>query len=592
MNRILEKKNIVHILKICWGYLSPTRKRQLNYLFILTIISSFTELVSLSAIYPFLSFLVDPTYIKKYPIIKNVADLLNIRSNEQLLIGFTTLYLISIVIAAIIKIFFTYYSYRISAITVSELGAKAYKKTINRSYSYHLLNNSNSLLTTIVKDIDDIIYNVFIPITQLISGVILNLSVIILLLYINLSLTIFSLLFIGLFYFLATKYTSNKISILSKVNLSNSQYITKLVQETLGSISEIILSNNQNYYYKKYSEKDISHRKNIAMGTVISIMPKLIIEPLGILSLAIIGFYLVNTDGLQTAIPTLGLISFCVIKVLPYSQRIFEGITSPRLAKSKLLNLLKILQESEEYDLNKNQVSKESKLNFHKLELKDIKFRYSVESPMVLGNLNLEIFKGDKIGIVGRTGSGKSTIVNIVNGLLKPSYGDILINEINLYSNENIKSNLIQSWQKSIIYVPQNIFLSDCTIAENIALGLNIHDIDYEKIEKVTKISQLTNDIEKGKFTLHTLVGERGIRLSGGQKQRIGIARALYKESKFILLDEATSALDNSTEGLIMESIKDFDPQITILVIAHRINTLKYCNKIFELNDGVLLRKA
>ena len=135
----------------------------MNYLFILTLISSFTELVSLSAIYPFLSFLVDPTYIKKYPIITNVADILNIRSNEQLLIGITILYLISIVIATIIKIFFTYYSYRISAITVSELGAKAYKKTINRSYAYHLLNNSNSLLTTIVKDIDDIIYNVFIP---------------------------------------------------------------------------------------------------------------------------------------------------------------------------------------------------------------------------------------------------------------------------------------------------------------------------------------------------------------------------------------------------------------------------------------------
>ena len=592
MNRILEKKNIIDILKISWGYLSPIRKRQLNYLLVLTIINSFTELVSLSAIYPFLSFLVDPTLIRKYPIIKNLADMLNIRSTEQLLIGFTILYLSSIVLAAIIKIFFTYYSYRVSAISVSELGAKAFKKTINRSYSYHLLNNSNSLLTTIAKDIDDIIYYVFIPISQLISGVILNLLVIILLLYINLSLTIFSLLFIGLFYYLATKYSSNKISILSKVNVSNSQYITKLVQETLGSISEIILSNNQNYYIKKYSEIDISHRKNIAKGTVISIMPKLIIEPLGILAIAIIGFYLVNTDGLQTAVPTLGLISYCVIKLLPYSQRIFEGITLPRLAKSKLLNLLKILQESEEFDLNKNQVYKESKLNFHKLELKDIQFRYGFDSPVILGNLNLEILKGDKIGIVGKTGSGKSTIVNIVNGLLKPSYGDVLINNINVYTDENIKSNLIQSWQKSIIYVPQNIFLSDCTIAENIALGQNLCDIDYKKIKKVSKISQLNNDIEKGKFTLNTLVGERGIRLSGGQKQRIGIARALYKESEFILLDEATSALDNTTEGLIMESIKDFDPQITILVIAHRTNTLKYCNKIFELNDGVLLRKA
>ena len=592
MNNIFEKENIFSVLKITWGYLSPIRKRQLNYLFILTIINSFTELVSLSAIFPFLSFLVDPTSIKKYPFFKKIIEILNIRTNDQLLVFLTILFLSSVIIAAIIKIFFSFYSYRIAAAAVSELGSKAYKKTINRSYAYHLLNNSNSLLTTIVKDIDDIIYFVFIPISQLISGITLNLFIITLLLYINLSLTSFSLIFIGSFYFLATKYTSKKLSILSKKNVSNSQYITKLVQETLGSISEIILSNNQNYYFKKYSKRDISHRKNIAKGTVISFMPKLIIEPLGIISIAIIGFYLVNTSELQTAVPTLGLIAYCVIKLLPYSQRIFEGIALPRLAKSKLINLLKILQDSEEFDLNRNQVSNASKLKFYKLELKDIKFRYSVNSPLVLGNLNLEILKGDKIGIIGKTGCGKSTIINIVNGLLKPTCGEILINNSNLYSLENMESNLIQSWQKSIIYVPQNIFLSDCTIAENIALGKNIDDINYEKIQEVSKISQLNNDINKGKFSLNTLVGERGIRLSGGQKQRIGIARALYKESKFILLDEATSALDNSTEELIMEGIKDFDPQITILVIAHRLNTLKYCNKIFELNDGILLRKA
>ena len=151
--------------------------------------------------------------------------------------------------------------------------------------------------------------------------------------------------------------------------------------------------------------------------------------------------------------------------------------------------------------------------------------------------------------------------------------------------------NLIQSWQKNIIYVPQNIFLSDCSIAENIALGKTRDEIDFEKIKKVTKITQLDNDIYKGKFSLQTIVGERGIRLSGGQKQRIGIARALYKESKFILLDEATSALDNITEKLIMEGIKKFDPEISIVIIAHRLNTLKYCSKIYELNNGKLIRK-
>ena len=193
--------------------------------------------------------------------------------------------------------------------------------------------------------------------------------------------------------------------------------MTKLVQETIGSISEIILSNNQNFYNKKFSEVDFSHRKNIAKGSVISIMPKLIIEPLGIIAISMTGFFLVKTDGLQTAIPTLGLISYCIIKLLPYSQRIYEGITLPRLAK-KLINLLKILKESDIFDINQNTNSKQPKLNFEKLELKNIQFRYGNDSPLVLENLNLKIHKGDKIGIVGKTGC-KSTVINIINGLLK-----------------------------------------------------------------------------------------------------------------------------------------------------------------------------
>ena len=256
-----------------------------------------------------------------------------------------------------------------------------------------------------------------------------------------------------------------------------------------------------------------------------------------------------------------------------------------------MINLLKILKESDIFDINQNTNSKQPKLNFEKLELKNIQFRYGNDSPLVLENLNLKIHKGDKIGIVGKTGCGKSTVINIINGLLKPNLGEVLINDLNLYSNKNLDCNLIQSWQKNIIYVPQNIFLSDCSIAENIALGKTRDEIDFEKIKKVSKISQLDNDIYKGKFSLQTIVGERGIRLSGGQKQRIGIARALYKESKFILLDEATSALDNITEKLIMEGIKKFDPEISIVIIAHRLNTLKFCSKIYELYNGKLIRK-
>ncbi len=591
MSRILEKENIYQILKLSWGYLSPIRKRQLNYLFLLTIVNSFAELISISAIYPFLSFLVEPDLVKKYTFIQNIIKTFNITSDDQLLTLVTVLYISSIIISSIIKTFFTFYSYRISAISVSELGSKAFKKTVNRSFSYHLLNNSNLLLTTITKDIDDIITYVFIPISQLISGIILSLFVIGLLLYVNFKLTILSFILIGLFYFLVVKLTSKEIRILSKVNLSNSQYMTKLVQETIGSISEIILSNNQNFYNKKFSEVDFSHRKNIAKGSVISIMPKLIIEPLGIIAISMTGFFLVKTDGLETAIPTLGLISYCIIKLLPYSQRIYEGITLPRLAKAKLINLLKILKESDIFDINQNTNSKQPKLNFEKLELKNIQFRYGNESPLVLENLNLKIHKGEKIGIIGKTGCGKSTVINIINGLLKPNLGEVLINDLNLYSNKNLDCNLIQSWQKNIIYVPQNIFLSDCSIAENIALGKTRDEIDFEKIKKVSKISQLDNDIYKGKFSLQTIVGERGIRLSGGQKQRIGIARALYKESKFILLDEATSALDNITEKLIMEGIKKFDPEISIVIIAHRLNTLKYCSKIYQLNNGKLIRK-
>ena len=280
--------------------------------------------------------------------------------------------------------------------------------------------------------------------------------------------------------------------------------------------------------------------------------------------------------GINSAIPILGVLALGAQRLLPAMQQSYAAYTSIKGARSSLNDVIKLLEQPlPDYA---NQPVPEP-IPFEKgIELDNLSFRYSKESPWVLENINLKLPKGAHIGFVGITGSGKSTLIDIIMGLLLPTSGELLID------NRPVNNINRRAWQVRISHVPQNIYLSDSTIEENIAFGVPKDEIDPLQIKKVTQQAQLTEVIEHLRDGFQTIVGEQGVKLSGGQRQRIGIARALYKNANVIILDEATSSLDNETEQAVMQSIEGLGKEFTIITIAHRLTTLKGCDQIVSLD--------
>ena len=310
-----------------------------------------------------------------------------------------------------------------------------------------------------------------------------------------------------------------------------------------------------------------------------SIYPKYIIESIGIASIALIGFILNNKVGFESAIPSLGALALGSIKMLTLAQKVFEGWSYPQNCKKSLLNIVNLLT----LPLDKKIIYKGNKpLQFESdIQLKNVSFRYQKKYPLVLKDLNLTIKKGQMVGIIGTTGVGKSTILDLIMGLIKPEKGKVFIDGNDL--NDVNYPERILSWQITLEHVPQSIFLVDKTIAENIAFDFALNEIDFKRIREVAKKAEILEFVEKLPNGFHTKVGERGVKLSGGQIQRIGIARALFKESNFLILDEATSALDEATERKVMNNLNTDDKNLTIIIIAHRLNTLKNCDYIYNL---------
>jgi len=285
--------------------------------------------------------------------------------------------------------------------------------------------------------------------------------------------------------------------------------------------------------------------------------------------------------GMVTAIPILGALALGAQRLLPVLQQAYSSYSIIKGSKSSFEDVLKLLDQPLPEYADKP-LSKPISFE-QEIKLTNLSFRYTKDSPWVLKNINLSLEKGSSIGFIGVTGSGKSTLLDIVMGLLPATNGDLIIDQ------QSINGQNRRAWQAHIAHVPQNVYLSDSTIEENIAFGVEKKYIDHQRVREAAQQSQIADLIEQWKEGYQTFVGEQGVRLSGGQRQRIGIARALYKKANILIFDEATSALDNETEGEIMKEINALDQEITILIIAHRLTTLKNCNKIVKLGKNYII---
>jgi len=353
----------------------------------------------------------------------------------------------------------------------------------------------------------------------------------------------------------------------------------------LGGIRDVLIDGTQATYCKVFRLADMSLRRAEANNQIIAQSPRYGVESLSIVLIVVLAYFLSSgEEGVLGALPLLGALAIGAQRMLPMLQQAYSAWSGIRGGQAVLRDALMLLEQPlPEY----SEGTMKAEILFQQsIKLEDIKFRYRGDAPWVLTGVDLEIKKGSCIGFIGTTGSGKSTVLDIIMALLFATEGSIKVDGV-IITNKNHRG-----WQSRIAHIPQAIFLSDASIAENIAFGVPKEDIDHNLVNQAAKQAQIHDTIMNWVGHYNTVVGERGICLSGGQRQRIGIARALYKQADVLILDEATSALDNATEKAVMDAIRDAHKDNTILMVAHRLSTLKGCDQIIELENGAIKRQG
>ena len=459
----------------------------------------------------------------------------------------------------------------------ADISFEIFKRTLYQSYPVHVSRNSSEIVSGISSKTHNIIYQIIMPLLIVASSVIMLLMIFLALLIIQPYVSIIAFGGFGLIYVVIILLTRKKLYNDSLIIGKQSILVVKILQEGLGGIRDVLLDGSQKFYCKIYKEADSSLRKAQSNVVIIGASPRYAIESLSMILIAVLAYLLGKSeDGLKTALPILGSMALGAQRLLPVLQQAYSSFASILGAEGSLEDTLLLLDQPL---LNDNLVLEKVEFKDN-LSINNLFFKYGNDLPYVLRDLNLEIKKGSKVGIIGYTGSGKSTLLDLIMGLLFPSEGNITID------GELLTLEKIRAWQNNISHVPQTIFLADASIMENIAFGISKEEMDFDRITVAAQKAKIHHDIISWEDGYNTQVGERGVRLSGGQRQRIGIARALYKQASFIVFDEATSALDDQTEKGVMDAIESLDKSLTILIVAHRLTTLKNCDTIIEVGKG------
>tara|TARA_Y100000294_G_scaffold146523_1_gene142095 strand:- start:1672 stop:3414 length:1743 start_codon:yes stop_codon:yes gene_type:complete len=558
--------------------LERKEKLFLIMIFFLILFSAVLEMITISSLIPFLNIMLNPDVIYenfkfKYLIIK--SDLFE----QNPFAYITTFFIFVIIFTTIFKLIVLKLTYVITKLLGYKISSKVFKNVISQSYLKFTEKNTSQIISILETKINITVGGIF-NFLKLLSGLIISISIIITLLIINFWATItFSFFFISCYMLLFAQY-KKKLDKLGSIIALNLKLRVKVIQETISVFRQLKLDKISKYFYDSFIIKDYKVREGDQKVGYISSFPRIAIEGLGIISIALVSYYMVKKGSFEESdiLTLIATMVFAASRMLPSLQNIYHSITfliGQKKIAADIIEFLDDKKNNKEIIKNKNE---QIKFN-ESIILKDISFGYRrYGNNLIFKDLNLIIKKNSTVGILGKTGCGKSTLVDIIAGLLEPNKGEVLVD------NKSIKQD-IESWYEKISYIDQNVTLLDTSIRENIALGKEIEKIDSQKIEKASLQSQSKEFIMDLPEKYQTKIGERGIRLSGGQIQRLGIARALYKNSELLILDESTSSLDIATEELILKSLSSFKGTKTIIIISHKFNTLKNCDKIYEIKD-------
>ena len=551
-------------------------------LLIMIVIMALLDMIGVASILPFMTVLTNPDLIETNIFLKKLFKLstfFGVKNNQEFIFSLGFLVFLLLIISLSFKTLTTYAQIRFVKMREYSIGKRLVEGYLNKPYSWFLFRNSSDLGKTILSEVQQLIDSGIKPLTELIAKGMVAIAIIILLILADPKLAFivgFSItgIYLVIFYFLR-KFVSQ----IGQKRLLHNQLRFKLISEAFGATKEVKIGGLENTYVKSFSKSSRIYAQAQASAQVVSLLPRFILEAVAFGGVMLIILYFINLTGsFNSVLPIISLYVFAGYRLMPALQQIYASITQINFISSSLDRIYIDLKNFEAFETDHNK----GVITFNQnLSLKNISYNYPNSSRTALKDINLDIPAKSTVGVIGSTGSGKTTLVDIILGLLKSKEGSLEVDG-NIINNQNLRS-----WQRTIGYVPQHIFLSDDTISSNIAFGLEPKDINKVLVEKASKIANLHNFvIDELPKKYETIIGERGIRLSGGQRQRIGIARALYNNPKVLILDEATSALDNQSEQAVMEAVDNLREDITIIIIAHRLNTVKNCDKIIVLEKG------
>ena len=566
--------------------LDARQKRQMVGIVILMLIGGVLESLGIAMIAPVMQVVVDPQQVQENRILSGIYDFFNLSSTTQL----AALIMVALILVFVIKNIFLYFMnvVQLRFVNTNQF-ATSRRMMINfmqRPYEYYLNADTTVIQRNITSDVNNV-YALILSCLQLISEMIVFVCLVAILLSqdARMTITIATLLVIVL---LVIKFFIKPVMV--KAGQDNQDYYSglyKWIYESVTGIKEIKVANKENYFINGYADCGAGYVNAVQKYNLYNSTPRLLIETIAIAGM--VGYMLVvmlNGTSLTSLLPQMTVLAAAAARLLPSANRINNYLTSIAYFEPFLDNVsdnlqMEIHDESISYDSEKyREKSEVTKLPVKKtITLSDITYKYPGTDKLILDGASMEIPVGKSVGIVGTSGAGKTTIVDVLLGLLIPEKGVIMADGVDVNTN-------YRGWLKNIGYIPQTIFMTDSTIRKNVAFGVPDDEIDDNKVWQALKEAALDEFVKELPEGLDTQIGERGIRLSGGQRQRIGIARALFEDPEVLVLDEATSALDNDTEAAIMDSINRLHGRKTLVIIAHRLQTIEKCDMIYNIGEG------
>jgi ATP-binding cassette, subfamily B, bacterial PglK len=555
-------------------------QKKLYKFFFLSLCSGFLEMLGVGLIFPLANFIFlnDSNTVKYIPFFSVALNLSDLKPSIILIFLFVFFFAIK----NVFLIFINNHLYKILAQIRHGISCDIFNKYIHFKYDFYLQKNSAEITRNLTSVVNDLNTSVIIPSGILISEISILIFIALIVLYLSFTSSLLMLIFFIFPFYFYNKFLKKKLNYFGLVAQKNESLRIDKINQMIGAIKEIKILNKEHYFMEWYREYDKSVAESHRVINTYAQSNKYLLELVLIFSLSILIFYSLSYKDLDISklIPLIAVYTMAAFKVMPSLNRINNSLQALGWGGNVIQIVQEIIGNISDKQHTKPKGKASTQFN-HTIQFKNVSFKYPKDNKYILKNININIKKGDVIGITGNSGSGKSTFLNLMLGILKPSKGIILIDGIDINRSKISQNNIIG-------FVPQDVFLSDSSILSNVAFGTNLDLIDRDRVVQCLKDSKIYDFVLTQKRGINTKVGDKGIRLSGGQKQRIAIARSLYFGAQILILDEATSALDYDTESEIMKTINHLNKKYTIILVAHRLNTLKNCNYIYKVYDSKL----